>query len=60
MGTLSLDMIQTAGMGALALIVGMFLTRKVSFLQKYCRSIFFPGAKSAAYSLSRYHCPGLK
>ncbi|MDY6463461.1 MAG: sodium/glutamate symporter [Bacteroidales bacterium] len=29
-------MIQTAGMGALALIVGMFLTRKVSFLQKYC------------------------
>lgn len=36
MGTLSLDMIQTAGMGALALIVGMSLTRKVSFLQKYC------------------------
>ena len=36
MGTLSLDMIQTAGMGALALIVGMFLTRKVGFLQKYC------------------------
>lgn len=36
MGTLSLDMIQTAGIGALALIVGMSLTRKVSFLQKYC------------------------
>ncbi len=36
MGTLSLDMIQTAGMGALALIVGMFITRKVGFLQKYC------------------------
>ena len=36
MGTLSLDMIQTAGIGALALIVGMFLTRKVGFLQKYC------------------------
>lgn len=36
MGTLSLDMIQTAGIGALALIVGMFLTRKVIFLQKYC------------------------
>ena len=36
MGTLSLDMIQTAGIGALALMVGMFLTRKVSFLQKYC------------------------
>ena len=30
------DMIQTAGIGALALIVGMFLTRKVSFLQKFC------------------------
>ncbi|MBQ7610820.1 MAG: sodium/glutamate symporter [Bacteroidales bacterium] len=29
-------MIQTAGIGALALIVGMSLTRKVSFLQKYC------------------------
>ena len=31
-----LDMIQTAGIGALALIVGMVLTRKVTFLQKYC------------------------
>jgi ESS family glutamate:Na+ symporter len=31
-----LDMIQTAGIGALALIVGMVLTRKVIFLQKYC------------------------
>ena len=29
-------MIQTAGIGALALIVGMILTRKVAFLQKYC------------------------
>ena len=29
-------MIQTAGIGALALIVGMVLTRKVAFLQKYC------------------------
>ena len=29
-------MIQTAGIGALALIVGMVLTRKVSFLQKFC------------------------
>ena len=29
-------MIQTAGIGALALLVGMTLTRKVSFLQKFC------------------------
>ena len=29
-------MIQTAGIGALALIVGMILTRKVDFLQKFC------------------------
>ena len=32
----NLDMIQTAGIGALALIVGMILTRKVDFLQKFC------------------------
>ena len=31
-----LDMIQTAGIGALALLVGMVLTRKVALLQKYC------------------------
>ncbi len=36
MTSIELDMIQTAGIGALALIVGMFLTRKVSFLQKFC------------------------
>ena len=29
-------MIQTAGIGALALIVGMVLTRRVAFLQKFC------------------------
>ena len=29
-------MIQTAGIGSLALFVGMTLTRKVSFLQKFC------------------------
>lgn len=29
-------MIQTAGIGALALMVGMILTRKVSFLQRFC------------------------
>ena len=36
MTTIELDMIQTAGIGALALLVGMVLTRKVSFLQKFC------------------------
>ena len=30
------DIIQTAGIGALALIVGMVLTRKVGFLQRFC------------------------
>ena len=34
--TINLDMIQTVGVGALALIVGMILTRKVAFLQKFC------------------------
>ena len=34
--SVELDMIQTAGIGALALIVGMVLTRRVSFLQKFC------------------------
>ena len=33
---IELDMIQTAGIGALALIVGMILTRHVGFLQKFC------------------------
>ena len=36
MVSFELDMIQTAGIGALALIVGMILTRKVTFLQKFC------------------------
>ena len=31
-----LDMLQTAGIGALALVVGMVLTRRVAFLQKFC------------------------
>ena len=31
-----LNMLQTAAVGALALMVGMVLTRKVSFLQKFC------------------------
>ena len=36
MTNIELDMIQTAGIGALALIVGMILTRKVDFLQRFC------------------------
>ena len=36
MESIQLDMIQTASIGALALIVGMVLTRKVGFLQKFC------------------------
>ena len=32
----NLDMLQTAAIGALALIVGMILTRKVAFLQRFC------------------------
>jgi ESS family glutamate:Na+ symporter len=36
MTSIELNMIQTAGIGALALIVGMILTRKVAFLQKFC------------------------
>ena len=36
MVSLELDMIQTAGIGALALMIGMILTRKVSFLQRVC------------------------
>ena len=36
MASIELNMIQTAGVGALALIVGMILTRKVAFLQKFC------------------------
>lgn len=33
---IGLDMVQTAGVGALALIIGMWLTRKVTFLQRFC------------------------
>jgi ESS family glutamate:Na+ symporter len=32
----NMDMIQTAGIGAFALLVGMVLTRKVAFLQRFC------------------------
>lgn len=33
---LELDMLQTAGLGALALVLGMCLTRKVKWLQRFC------------------------
>ena len=33
--SVELDMIQTAGIGALALLVGMVLTRRVACLQKF-------------------------
>ncbi len=36
MTSIELDIIQTAGIGALSLIVGMILTRKVAFLQRFC------------------------
>ena len=36
MTSIELDMLQTAGIGALALMVGMVLTRRVAFLQKLC------------------------
>lgn len=36
MENIELDMIQTAGIGALALVTGMVLTRKLAFLQKFC------------------------
>ena len=36
MTSIELNMIQTAGIGALALIVGMVMTRKIALLQKFC------------------------
>lgn len=36
MTALQLDMIQSAGVGALALVLGMWLTRKIAFLQRFC------------------------
>ena len=36
MANIELNMIQTAGIGAFALIVGIILTRKVAFLQRFC------------------------
>ena len=34
--TITLDMLQSAGVGALALILGMWMTRKIHVLQKFC------------------------
>ena len=34
--TIQLDMLQSAGVGALALALGICLTRRIPFLQKYC------------------------
>lgn len=34
--TITLDMLQSAGVGALALVVGMIMTRKIHWLQKFC------------------------
>lgn len=34
--TITLDMLQSAGIGALALVIGMMMTRKIAFLQKFC------------------------
>jgi ESS family glutamate:Na+ symporter len=36
MTSVELDMIQTAGIGVLALVVGMILTKKVDFLRRFC------------------------
>jgi len=33
---IELDMIQTAGVGALALMAGMMMTRRIGFLQRFC------------------------
>jgi ESS family glutamate:Na+ symporter len=57
MVSVELDMIQTAGIGALALIVGMVLTRKVSFLQKFCvPSPVSGGIIFSLISLALYGC----
>lgn len=34
--TFTLDMLQTAGIGALALVVGMIMTRSIAWLKKFC------------------------
>ena len=34
--TITLDMLQSAGVGALARVVGMMMTRKIPFVQQFC------------------------
>lgn len=36
MTTMTLDMFQTAGIGVVALLLGMFFTKKISFLRRFC------------------------
>lgn len=55
--TISLDMLQSAGIGALALTVGIVMTRKIHWLQKFCipspvsGGIIFSLLTLAVYSL---------
>ena len=61
MTTIELNMIQTAGIGALALTVGMALTRKVAFLQKFC--VPSPVSGGIIFSLATlllYSCGGIE
>lgn len=46
---LELDMLQTAGLGALALVLGMCLTRRVKWLQRFC--IPFPVSGGIVFSV---------
>lgn len=34
--TITLDMLQSAGIGALALLTGIFMTRKIKWIQRFC------------------------
>ena len=34
--TVGLDMYQTAGVGVIALLLGMLFTRKIPFLKRFC------------------------
>lgn len=54
---IELDMIQTAGIGALALIVGMILTRRISFLQRFC--VPSPVSGGIIFSCSHYYSMGV-
>ena len=61
MTSIELDMIQTAGIGALALNVGMILTRRVAFLQKFC--VPSPVSGGIIFSLATlllYSCGGIE